>query len=110
MRVQGLGLDETLLLTSIALFTLLAGVCSIVFNKLKLPPLIGYLVAGIVIANLLTISETGTIAVEMLSDFGLVLLMFCIGLEVNIKKIKKQGVFAITVAVVQLPLMEWAES
>jgi CPA2 family monovalent cation:H+ antiporter-2 len=105
MRVQGLGLDETLLLTSIALFTLLAGVCSIVFNKLKLPPLIGYLVAGIVIANLLTISETGTIAVEMLSDFGLVLLMFCIGLEVNIKKIKKQGVFAITVAVVQLPLM-----
>ncbi len=100
-----MGLDETLLLTSISLFTLLAGVCSIVFSRFKLPPLIGYLVAGIVIANLLTVSETGMAAVEMLSDFGLVLLMFCIGLEVNIKKIKKQGVFAITVAVVQLPLM-----
>jgi CPA2 family monovalent cation:H+ antiporter-2 len=98
-------LDEALLLTSISLFTLLAGVCSIVFSRVKMPPLIGYLVAGIVIANVLTVSETGMTAVEMLSDFGLVLLMFCIGLEVNIKKIKKQGRFAITVAVVQLPLM-----
>ncbi|MBR6204178.1 MAG: cation:proton antiporter [Candidatus Methanomethylophilaceae archaeon] len=98
-------MEEALLLTSISLFTLLAGVCSIVFNKAKLPPLIGYLVAGIVIANIFTVSETGTAAIEMLSDFGLVLLMFCIGLEVNIRKIRKQGVFAITVAVVQLPLM-----
>ncbi len=98
-------MDEALLLTSISLFTLLAGVCSIVFNRVKLPPLIGYLVAGIAIANLLTVNETGMTAVEMLSDFGLVLLMFCIGMEVNIKKIKKQGVLAITVAVVQLPLM-----
>ena len=98
-------MDETLLLTSIAMFTLLAGVCSIVFNRLKLPPLIGYLVAGIVIANVLSVNAIGEEAVEMLSDFGLVLLMFCIGLEINLKKIKKQGSFAITVAVVQLPLM-----
>ncbi len=98
-------MDEALLLTSISLFTLLAGVCSIVFNKAKLPPLIGYLVAGIVIANFLTVSETGLTAIEILSDFGLVLLMFCIGLEVNIKKLKVEGPFAITVAVVEIPLM-----
>ncbi len=98
-------MDETSLLTSIAIFTLLAGVCSIVFNKLKLPPLVGYLVAGIVIANAIGVSEIGEEAVEMLSDFGLVLLMFCIGLEINLKKIKKQGRFAMIVAVVQLPLM-----
>ncbi len=98
-------MEEIPLLTSIAIFTLLAGVCSIIFNKAKLPPLIGYLVAGIVVANVIGINEIGEEAVEMLSDFGLVLLMFCIGLEINIKKIKKQGRFAIIVAVVQLPLM-----
>ena len=98
-------MDEVALLTSIALFTLLSGVCSIVFNKAKLPPLIGYLTAGIVITNVFDVNETGMTAVELLSDFGLVLLMFCIGLEINLKKIRKQGKFAILVAVVQLPLM-----
>ncbi|MBO4568561.1 MAG: cation:proton antiporter [Candidatus Methanomethylophilaceae archaeon] len=98
-------MDEAPLLVSIALFTLLAGVCAIVFNKAKLPPLIGYLAAGIIISNSLVISVTGMEVVEMLSDFGLVLLMFCIGLEVNLTKIKKQGRLAILVAIVQLPLM-----
>ena len=98
-------MDETALLTSVALFTLLAGVCAIVFNKAKLPPLIGYLTAGIVVANVFVIDETGLTAVEILSDFGLVLLMFCIGLEINLTKIKKQGKFAVMVAVVQLPIL-----
>ena len=93
------------MLTSMALFALLAGLCSIIFNRLKLPPLIGYLVAGIVVANVFHVNETGEIVISMLSDMGLVLLMFCIGLEINLKKIRKQGMFAIEVAVIQLPLM-----
>lgn len=104
-------MDETVILTALALFTLLAAVCSIVFNKLKLPPLIGYIVAGIVMANLLFLEQdTSTVdtekeIIELLKNMGLVMLMFCIGLEINIKKIKKQGSFAIVVAAVQLPLM-----
>lgn len=98
-------MDEILLLTSLAILTVLAGICSIVFNKLKLPPLIGYLVAGIIVANFWNISEEGEMVVSILSDMGLVMLMFCIGLEINLKKIKKQGLFAIEVAAIQLPLM-----
>ncbi len=98
-------MEEVLLLTSIAVFTLLAGLCSIIFNKIKLPPLIGYLIAGIIIANVWHTSEEGEAVINILSDMGLVLLMFCIGLEINLKKIRKQGVFAIEVAVIQLPLM-----
>ncbi|MBR2254484.1 MAG: cation:proton antiporter, partial [Candidatus Methanomethylophilaceae archaeon] len=77
----------------------------ILFNRIKLPPLIGYIAAGILITNVLTIGEEGQEVVEILSDCGLVLLMFCIGLEINLKKIKKQGTFAIIVAMVQLPLL-----
>lgn len=98
-------MEEIVLMSSLALFTLLAAVCSIVFNRIKLPPLIGYIVAGIIIANVWTVTEENEQVVSILSDIGLVMLMFCIGLEINLKKIKKQGLFAIEVAVIQLPLM-----
>ncbi|MDO5853613.1 MAG: cation:proton antiporter [Thermoplasmata archaeon] len=104
-------MEEAVILTALAIFMLLAAVCSIVFNKLNLPPLIGYIVAGIVMVNILYLyQDTATREaeeeiIEILKAMGLVMLMFCIGLEINIKKIKKQGSFAILVAVIQLPLM-----
>lgn len=98
-------MEELMLLTCMTVFTLLAGLCSIVFNKVKLPPLIGYLVAGIIIANYWTVGPEAETVVGVLSDIGLVMLMFCIGLEVNLKKIRRQGIFAIKVAAIQLPLM-----
>ena len=110
-RIRGWKMEEIVMVTALALFTLLAAVCSIIFNKLKLPPLIGYIIAGIVLVNVLFIyQDEETILAEeeiisLLKDFGLILLMFCIGLEINIKKIRKQGSFAILVAVIQLPLM-----
>ena len=110
-RIRGWKMEEIVMVTALALFTLLAAVCSIIFNKLKLPPLIGYIIAGIVLVNVMFIyQDEETILAEeeiisLLKDFGLILLMFCIGLEINIKKIRKQGSFAILVAVIQLPLM-----
>jgi len=98
-------MDEITLLTSLAMFLLLAAVCSIVFNKIKLPPLIGYLMAGIIVTNFWHTNETGEAVIEMLSNMGLVILMFCIGLEINLRKIRKQGLFAMEVALVQLPTM-----
>ena len=96
---------ELSVITSVAAFTLLAALCSTVFNKIKLPPLIGYIVAGIVITTVWTVPESGMEMVDVLSDIGLVMLMFCIGLEINLKKIRKQGLFAIGIVVIQLPIM-----
>ncbi|MBO7351679.1 MAG: cation:proton antiporter [Candidatus Methanomethylophilaceae archaeon] len=98
-------MDEIVLMTNLAVFLLVASICSIIFNKLKLPPLIGYLMAGIIIANVWTMDEDSESIVEILSDMGLITLMFCIGMEINLKKIRKQGTLAIIVALVQLPLM-----
>ena len=98
-------MEELALLTSLAVFTLLAAACSIIFNKIRLPPLIGYIVAGIIIANVWTITEDSEQIVSILSDIGLVMLMFCIGLEINLRKIRKQGIFAMGVVIIQLPLM-----
>jgi len=100
-------LDEETLLLNMALLLLVAGVCSVVFKKLKMPPIVGYLAAGIILGSFWkgTIPEDTETVVELLANMGLVLLMFCIGMELNLKKLRKTGVFAIVVALVQLPLM-----
>ncbi len=98
-------LNEIILMTSIAVFLLLAAVCSIVFNKIRMPALIGYLVTGIIVANVWNVSEESESVVEILSNMGLILLMFCIGMEINLKKIRKQGIFAMRVALVEIPFM-----
>ena len=98
-------MEEMEFLIVMTCLTLLAGLCSVVFSKLKMPPIIGYLSAGIIIANFMTIPESSEYIVEILSDIGLVMLMFCIGLEINISKLKSNGKVAIIASVVQLPLM-----
>ncbi len=98
-------MEETVLLFGLAMFLLLAAVCSIIFNKIKLPPLIGYLMAGIIVANFVDISADQEDIVNILSDMGLTMLMFCIGLEINLKKLRKQGLFAMRVAMVEIPFM-----
>lgn len=98
-------MDETILISSMALLIVLAAVCSIVLSKVRLPALIGFLVAGIVISNCFDLNDDMMSVVKIFSDLGLIMLMLAIGLEIDIRKIKEQGAFAIIVAAVQLPLM-----
>ena len=98
-------MEELEFLVNMTYLVLLAGLCSVVFNKLKLPPIIGYLLAGILLCNVFEIPESSEQIIDILSDIGLVMLMFCIGMELNLNKLKKDGRFAIIVAMVQLPIM-----
>ncbi len=77
-----------------------------VFKKLKMPAAIGYIVSGIILSNLWSGESADTEEiVEFLSDLGLVLMMFCIGMELNLKKLKKMGTFAMMVVMIQVPIM-----
>ena len=103
-------MDEVSILLNMTLLLLVAGACSVIFKKLKMPAIIGYLVAGIVIYNVADyywggLSEDTIGLVEILAMMGLVMLMFVIGMELNLKKLKKMGKFATVVALIQLPLM-----
>jgi len=99
-------MDEVAFLSIMALMLILASIASILFRKLRLPAIIGYLAAGIIITNVWGvpdgISET---VIKLLSSIGLVLLMFAIGMELNIKRLKQSGGFTIMVAAIQLPLV-----
>jgi len=56
-------------------------------RTLKLPPMLGYLAVGVLIGpNALALSKTAE-AVRHLGEFGVVFLMFVIGLEFNLPQV-----------------------
>jgi len=73
----------------LTLLYLLAAVLGVVAcRSLKLPPMLGYLAVGVVIGpNALALSQDAA-GVRHLGEFGVVFLMFVIGLEFNLPKLR----------------------
>ncbi|MBA4266952.1 MAG: potassium transporter, partial [Comamonadaceae bacterium] len=82
----------------IALLYLLAAVLGVVAcRQLKLPPMLGYLVVGILIGpNALALAQNSS-GIRYLAEFGVVFLMFVIGLEFSLPKLRamKRHVFGL---------------
>ena len=76
----------TLELVLLYLVAAVAGV--VICRSLKLPPMLGYLVVGVVIGpNALALAQDSA-GVKYLAEFGVVFLMFVIGLEFNLPKLR----------------------
>ncbi|WP_101050229.1 monovalent cation:proton antiporter-2 (CPA2) family protein [Macromonas nakdongensis] len=92
----------------IALLYLLAAVVGVVAcRSLKLPPMLGYLVVGVLIGpNALALAQDSA-GVRYLAEFGVVFLMFVIGLEFSLPKLKamKRHVFGLGTAQVVLTVL-----
>jgi CPA2 family monovalent cation:H+ antiporter-2 len=92
----------------LALLYLLAAVLGVVACRmLKLPPILGYLTVGVVIGpNALALSQDSQ-SVRHLAEFGVVFLMFVIGLEFNISKLRamRSHVFGLGLAQVLLTIV-----
>src|SRR5207249_561881 len=79
-------MTSTLTLVLLYLVAAVAGV--VLCRSLKLPPMIGYLAVGVVIGpNALGLSSDAAV-VQHLAEFGVVFLMFVIGLEFNLPKLR----------------------
>jgi CPA2 family monovalent cation:H+ antiporter-2 len=82
----------------LTLFYLLAAVLGVVAcRSLKLPPMLGYLAVGVLIGpNALALAQSAD-SVHYLGEFGVVFLMFVIGLEFNLGKLRamRQHVFGL---------------
>lgn len=73
-------------LTLIYLLAAVMGV--VVFRSLKLPPMLGYLVVGVLIGpNALALAQNSE-GIAHLAEFGVVFLMFAIGLEFNLPRLR----------------------
>ncbi len=79
---------ETLLL-AIFLTIFLATLLSILFKKYNISHILGYIFTGTIISYLFDFNTLKIDALDLISEFGIVFLMFTIGLELSFKKIKK---------------------
>ena len=97
---HGYLLDLALILLSTKAFGLLT-------KKLKLPQVVGALIAGVVLGPTVLGILHQTDFIEKLSSLGVIVLMFAAGLETNVSELKKTGKASLAAAVlgVIIPLI-----
>jgi len=61
-------MEETVLITIMAILIVLAAFVSIILNKIRLPALVGFLVTGIIIANYIDLPEGTENVVSIFSN------------------------------------------
>ena len=84
-------MEQLLVLKDLAVIFALSLVVILVFHRLRLPALPGFIVAGVVVGpNALgLISDLPTI--ESLADVGVILLLFTIGIEFSLSRLREMG-------------------
>ena len=119
----------------LAIIMVATKVCGLLFRKLNLPQVLGYIIAGVLVGPALigmsgfsligfqseadeiacfvmldefTLNDGGTFTIlDVFSKIGVILIMFCAGLETDLKELKKTGLISTLVAVagVAVPLV-----
>ena len=87
----------------IAIFS--AAVLAYLAHRLKQPLLLAYLITGVIIGPVMgfgIISEASQL--ETISHYGLILLLFLIGLEIDFKKLKESGKSLLLTGLLQFPI------
>jgi CPA2 family monovalent cation:H+ antiporter-2 len=88
-------------LTNLFFILLAALIGGLVAKLLKIPSLVGYIIAG-VIGGLVFALDGGTI--QNIAELGVILLLFSVGLEVSVEKLIKVGKVAILGSFLQIIL------
>jgi len=92
----------------LAMVMLVAGATTILFQRLRQPVLLGYILAGVLIGpHTPGVLVADPRVIEDISNLGVVLLMFTLGLEFSVRKLRQVGVGVLLAAVAEVGLMLW---
>lgn len=80
---------EFVLLKEIVIIFALSTVVNFLFNKIKVPTVVGYLLTGLAAGPHLLGLITGEHEIELLAEIGVALLLFTIGMEFSLKHLLK---------------------
>ena len=95
-------------LTALTVVLGVAAIVTIVFQRLHQPVVLGYLLAGLIIGPHVPVPIVAdSDIVRTLSDFGVILLMFSLGLEFSLRTLIRVAPTAGITAVVETSLMGW---
>ena len=107
-------MHEVSFLQDLAVVMIAAGIVTVLFQRLKQPVVLGYIVAGVLIGPKFSalflegdgfklVHEGETI--ESLAELGMVFLMFSLGLEFNLRKLGRVAATALVAAPLAIMLM-----
>lgn len=97
------------LVTDLALVLGVAALTGTVFRLLRQPPILGYLLAGLIVGPYIPIPLFADVdRVHELSEFGVVLVMFAVGLEFSLGRVAAVLPLAGPTAAIQIGGMFWA--
>lgn len=97
---------DSLFLESLAVVLCVAAATTVLCQRVRLPVVLGYLLAGVLIGPHmppLLVADAGIIGT--LSELGVILLMFYIGMELSLRKLAEVGPRGFAVVLVELGLM-----
>jgi CPA2 family monovalent cation:H+ antiporter-2 len=95
-------------LRSLTVVLSVAAVITVVFQRLRQPVVLGYIVAGLIVGPHVPLPLVADrTVVQALSELGVILLMFSLGLEFSLGKLVRVGPTAGFTAVLQSGLMTW---
>lgn len=92
------------LIFNIAICLVGAGLFALIMRVFQQPLLLGYLLAGVVIGPIGFQFINDGAEVNTISELGLILLLFMIGLEIDLKKMFSAGLFVAVPGILQFPI------
>ncbi|MEW6271672.1 MAG: cation:proton antiporter [Thermodesulfobacteriota bacterium] len=95
-------------LQALAVVLCVAAVTTVLFQRLRQPVVLGYILAGVIVGPNVPIPLVADVGiVQTLSELGVILLMFSLGLEFSLRKLVAVGPGASATAVIQCSLLLW---
>ncbi|MBI5445131.1 MAG: cation:proton antiporter [Deltaproteobacteria bacterium] len=104
-------MDAYAFLKALAAVLTVAGVTTVLFQRLRQPVVLGYLLAGLIVGPHVPVPLVADPKiVRTLSEVGVILLMFSLGLEFNLRKLFQVGPTGGLTAIVECSFMVWLGS
>ena len=95
-------------LATLAIVLCVAAVTTVVFQRLRQPVVLGYILAGLIVGPNVPIPLVAdSDIIRILSETGVILLMFSLGLEFSLRKLVQVGPSTILTAVIETSIMVW---
>ncbi|WP_332060444.1 YbaL family putative K(+) efflux transporter [Bartonella sp. CB74] len=95
-------LHDTPLITTIVAGLCLAFLLGMIANRLRISPLVGYLLAGVIVGPNTGGFEIDSVIINQLAEIGIILLMFGVGLHFSLKDLLSVKAIAIPAAIAQM--------
>jgi CPA2 family monovalent cation:H+ antiporter-2 len=96
------------ILEDLAMVLCIAAVTTVLFQALRQPVVVGYLIAGMIVGPNVRIPLFADVGrIHTLSELGVILLIFSIGIEFSVRRLAKVATTAGFIAVLEVSLMLW---